>query len=58
LAYADAAKTATITVAAFVVVTVILVPIVTAWVAKLKTAQALDGRSGTPATKANTAKST
>lgn len=38
--YADAAKSATIIVAASVVVTAILVPIVTAWVARQKTAQA------------------
>jgi 2-keto-3-deoxygluconate permease len=37
--YADAAKTATIIVAACVVVTAILVPILTAWVAKRKGAQ-------------------
>jgi 2-keto-3-deoxygluconate permease len=46
--YADAAKSATIIVAACVVVTAILVPIVTAWVAKQKGVQQL-GENAAPA---------
>lgn len=51
--YADAAKSATIIVAASVVVTAILVPIVTAWVARQKTAQA--GVEAAPAANAKSA---
>jgi 2-keto-3-deoxygluconate permease len=55
--YADAAKTATVIVAACVVITAILVPVVTAWVAKLKTAQARDAESAASASRVNSARS-
>jgi 2-keto-3-deoxygluconate permease len=53
--YADAAKTATVIVAACVVITAILVPVVTAWVAKLKTTQARDAESAASASRVNSA---